>query len=57
MAESLEPGVVVVRGGATGFVQDIGTGRHSLVSDEPTSAGGTDAGPGPYEFLLAGLGA
>ena len=49
-------GVVVVRGGASGFVQEITTGRHHLVADEPASSGGTDRGPGPYELLLAALG-
>lgn len=28
---------------------------HELVADEPTSAGGDDAGPQPSEFLLAAL--
>ena len=32
-------------------------GSHHLVADEPIAAGGEDAGPGPYDFLLAGLGA
>ena len=49
-------GVVVVRGEARGFVQEITAGRHHLVADEPASAGGTDRGPGPYDLLLAGLG-
>jgi uncharacterized OsmC-like protein len=31
-------------------------GRHELLSDEPVSAGGEDAGSSPYELLLAGLG-
>lgn len=52
-----EKGVVVVRGRAAGFTQEILTGRHKLRADEPVSAGGTDAGPSPYEFLLAALGA
>src|SRR6266545_1790557 len=52
----LEEGVVVVRGGARGFVQEITAGRHHLVADEPVSSGGTDRGPGPYDLLLAALG-
>lgn len=49
-------GVVVVRGGAQGFVQEITAGRHHLVTDEPVGAGGTDRGPGPYDLLMAALG-
>ena len=52
-----EQGVVVVRGDPNGFAQEITAGRHHLIADEPVSAGGTDRGPGPYELLLAGLGA
>ena len=48
---------VIVRGDATGLAQEIETGRHRLVSDEPVEAGGTDTGPSPYELLLAALGA
>ena len=47
---------VTVHGGAAGFVQRIETSRHTLAGDEPASAGGTDQGPSPYEFLLAALG-
>ncbi|WP_027525822.1 bifunctional alpha/beta hydrolase/OsmC family protein [Bradyrhizobium sp. Ec3.3] len=39
------------------FNQLISVGPHRLVADEPVAAGGEDAGPGPYDFLLAGLGA
>lgn len=38
------------------FTQEVEVGRHRLVSDEPESFGGTDLGPGPYEYLLAALG-
>ena len=48
---------VVVRGTAAGFAQDVHVGEHRLRADEPASAGGTDTGPSPYEFLLAALGA
>ena len=47
---------VVVRGGATGLVQDIEVGRHRLTADEPASAGAADAGPSPYDYLLVALG-
>jgi putative redox protein len=47
---------VVVRS-ESGLRQEVTTGRHTLVADEPQSAGGTDAGPDPYALLLAALGA
>lgn len=47
---------VIVRGSAAGFAQEILVGRHRLSADEPTSAGGTDTGPNPYDLLLAALG-
>ena len=47
---------VVVRGGAAGFAQEILAGRHRLTVDEPVAAGGADAGPTPYDLLLAALG-
>ena len=47
---------VVVRGSASGFAQVIHAGQHRMLSDEPTSAGGTDTGPSPYDLLLAALG-
>ncbi len=48
---------VVTRTGSEGFRTDIRAGRHALVADEPTSVGGEDTGPTPYDLLLAGLGA
>ena len=47
---------VVVRGAATGFAHEILAGRHRLTADEPVSAGGADAGPTPYDLILAALG-
>jgi len=47
---------IVVRGGAGSFRQEIVAGKHGLVADEPGSAGGSDAGPNPYDYLLVALG-
>lgn len=47
---------VVVRIGKRGYQTEITAGRHSLVADEPTSVGGADTGPSPYDYLLAALG-
>ena len=46
-----------VRSAGPHYRHDIQTGRHRLVADEPTFAGGQDAGPAPYDYVLAGLGA
>jgi uncharacterized OsmC-like protein len=48
---------VIVHGSARSFRQEIVVGKHSLVADEPVSAGGSDAGPDPYDYLLTALGA
>ncbi len=48
--------VVVSEDGAGGFAQKVMVGQHRLVADEPVPMG-TDTGPTPYDFLLAGLGA
>lgn len=41
----------------SGYRTEITARSHVLVADEPMKLGGTDAGPAPYEFLLASLGA
>jgi putative redox protein len=51
------PGVRVAQAGEGRFAQLVSAGRHRFRADEPESAGGDDSGPGPYELLLAALGA
>ena len=51
-----DAGVVTVRGGPSGFAQEIRAGHHRLTADEPIGVGGTDTGPPPYDLLLAALG-
>jgi putative redox protein len=55
-SEKPAEGLVIVRGAADGFVQEVVAGAHRLRSDEPASMGGTDTGPTPYDLLLAALG-
>jgi uncharacterized OsmC-like protein/alpha-beta hydrolase superfamily lysophospholipase len=53
-----EQGSVVVSETRKGvFQQEITAGRHRFLADEPIAVGGLDSGPGPYDLLLAGLGA
>lgn len=52
------PRAVVVRETRNSkFQQTVSIGPHRLLADEPVASGGQDTGPGPYDFLLAGLGA
>ena len=60
--ETADPGeaarnVVVQETGNGKFQQSVTVGPHRLLADEPVAAGGEDTGPGPYDYLLASLGA
>jgi uncharacterized OsmC-like protein len=55
-AASSEGTVIVTETGPGTYTQQIAAGHHRLVSDEPRPIG-DDAGPTPYDLLLAGLGA
>lgn len=48
---------VSARVGPSGFRTELRARAHALVADEPTTVGGTDAGPTPYELLLGALSA
>jgi uncharacterized OsmC-like protein/alpha/beta superfamily hydrolase len=48
---------VITRIGKSELVTDIIAGGHRLVADEPISSGGSNLGPTPYDYLMAGLGA
>jgi uncharacterized OsmC-like protein/alpha-beta hydrolase superfamily lysophospholipase len=53
-----EPRDVVVTETHQGrFQQQIQVGPHRLLADEPVKVGGLDSGLGPYDLVLAGLGA
>lgn len=43
--------------GKDSYTTRIEVGGHALTADEPARNGGHDAGPAPYDYLLAGLGA
>ena len=56
--QSSPAGTVIVRETRRGvFQQEIVAGAHRLLADEPVNVGGLDSGPGPYDLLLAALGA
>lgn len=51
------PGVVsVTETGRGTFQQEVVSGSHRLVADEPVDVGGLDSGPSPYDFLNVALG-
>jgi putative redox protein len=39
------------------LAQCVRAGRHAFMVGEPVSVGGDDAGPAPYDYLVAALGA
>lgn len=50
-------GVLVAETGEGKFQNYVRSGDHRLLADEPTSVGGLDSGPSPYDFLAIALGA
>jgi putative redox protein len=55
--EDQEGSVTVTEIGDGKFAQSVIAAGHRLIADEPPSVGGQGRGPGPYDLLLAGLGA
>jgi putative redox protein len=55
-AASSDGTVTVTESGSGTYTQQITVGHHELVADEPPPIG-DDAGPTPYDLVLAGLGA
>lgn len=53
--EDLVEGFVRSITSAQGFTTPIKSGSHHLLADEPTSVGGSDLGPSPYNLVAAAL--
>lgn len=56
--ESAADGATLVRETGNGkFQQQVLSGAHRMLADEPMSYGGLDSGPSPYDFVSIGLAA
>ena len=55
--QHIPKGEVLIGEGNKKFLREVATDDHSWLSDEPTSYGGDNLGPDPYEQLLSSLGA
>ena len=55
--QPVRDGVVVRETGGGKFQNEVIAGSHRLLADEPSSVGGLDTGPSPYDYLAAALGA
>ena len=57
------PELIIAKCSVAGSAEDpdyrqvVRCGRHEMLVDERSARGGADAGPLPFEYLLAGLGA
>ncbi|MEM1407471.1 MAG: alpha/beta fold hydrolase [Bacteroidota bacterium] len=47
---------LVSKTGDDGYTTELRAGNHSFLADEPSSVGGKDLGPTPYDYLVAALG-
>ena len=54
---TIEKGHILITEKNKKFTRDVFADNHQWFADEPTSSGGADLGPDPYEHLLAALGA
>lgn len=54
--EQLPDGIVSVETAGGKFTQKVTTASHQFLADEPSTFGGCNLGPAPYDLLLAALG-